>query len=472
MRRYGAEDQQNSRAVVKKGVLLSILFFCCTVALLLYCSTDAHAIEIKKKTLPDGLTVLHAERHNLPIVMLTLLIKASPLNEPADKAGIAYLTVKMLTEGTRKRKASEISEEIEFIGASIDSSTGSDYTIVSLSVLKKDVEKGFDIFSDVLLNPSFSEEDINRKKEIIKGSLRQSEEDPSFVASKAFIKEVFDDHPYGRLVNGSAESIDNIKRDDIVKFYHDHYSPDNAILAVVGDLTADELNLLIERYLGQWKARHRTQNTENITQIGKNHKGKKVVIIDKDITQANIIFGHLGIERNNPDYYAVSVMNYILGGGGFASRLMKVVRDERGLTYSIYSSFSGNKDPGQFEVEVQTKNESAGIVIKEILRQINKIRTDFVTEQELKDAKAYLTGSFPRRLETSRRVADFLAAAQFYNLGDDYIEKYPDYINGVTKEDVWRVAKRYLDPENYVLVVVGNQKKIDLSHFQSSENIY
>ncbi len=458
---------QSSKSKVRLSASsLQLLAFSLLILLTAYCllftSGDAYAIEIKKKTLPDGLTVLHAERHNLPIVMLTLLIKASPLNEPADKAGIAYLTAKMLAEGTQKRKASEISEEIEFIGASIDSSTGSDYTTVSLSVLKKDVEKGFDIFSDVLLNPSFSEEDISRKKEIIKGSLRQSEEDPSFVASKAFIKEVFDDHPYGRLVNGSAESIDNIKRDDIVKFYYDHYSPDNAILSVVGDLTADELNLLIERYLGQWKARHRTQNTENRTQIGKNHKGKKVVIIDKDITQANIIFGHLGIERNNPDYYAVSVMNYILGGGGFSSRLMKVVRDEMGLTYSIYSSFSGNKEQGQFEVEVQTKNESAGIVIKEILRQINKIRTDPVTEQELKDAKAYLTGSFPRRLETSRRVADFLAAAQFYNLGDDYIEKYPDYINGVTKEEVWRVAKRYLNPENYVLVIVGNQNKIDL----------
>lgn len=164
-------------------------------------------------------------------------------------------------------------------------------------------------------------------------------------------------------------------------------------------------------------------------------------------------------------------MNYILGGGGFASRLMKVVRDEMGLTYSIYSSFSGNKEPGQFEVEVQTKNESAGTVIKEILKQINKIKTETVTNQELKDAKAYLTGSFPRRLETSRRIADFLAAVQFYNLGDDYIEKYPDYISRVTKEDILRVAKKYLNSENYILVIVGNKKKMDLSYIQPSENI-
>ncbi|MEW6740946.1 MAG: pitrilysin family protein [Nitrospirota bacterium] len=463
--------------IYKRGIAQSwekffLSLLCCLLSVFCILSS-AHAIEIKKQTLPNGLTVLHAERHNLPIVMLTILIKASPLNEPADKAGIAYLTAKMLAEGTQKRKASEISEEIEFVGASLDASTSSDYTTISLSVLKKDMEKGFEIFSDVLQNPSFPEEEINRRKEIIKGSLRQSEEDPSFVASKAFIKEVFDEHPYGRLVNGSIESIDNIKRDDIARFYHEHYLPENAILSVVGDLTSEELGALIERYMGQWKAEvGRQQSAVSGHQLETKKNKPKIVVIDRDITQANIVLGHRGIARDNPDYYAVSVMNYILGGGGFASRLMKVVRDEMGLTYSIYSSFSGNKEPGQFEVEVQTKNESAGIVIKEILKQINKIKTETVTDLELKDAKAYLTGSFPRRLETSRRIADFLAAVQFYNLGDDYIERYPDYINRVTKKDVLRVAEKYLNPENYVLVIVGNQKKIDLSHFQSSKNIY
>ncbi|GER93690.1 insulinase family protein [hot springs metagenome] len=428
-------------------------------------------VEFRKHTLSNGLTVLHAERHNLPIVMVTLLIKASPLNEPDDKAGIAYLTAKMLTEGTKKRKASEISEEIEFMGASLDASTSSDYTTISLSVLRKDVEKGFEIFSDVLQNPLFPEEEIKRKKEIIKGSLMQSEEDPSFVASKTFIKEVFGDHPYGRLVNGSIETIDSIKRGDIVKFYNEHYISDNAILSVVGDITPNELNSLIDKYLGRWKTGDKSQQTEVRIQTEKKHKDKKIVIIDKNITQANIIFGHRGIARDNPDYYAVSVMNYILGGGGFASRLMKVLRDDMGLTYSIYSSFSGNKEIGQFEVEVQTKNESAGTAIREILKQINKIKTEAVTEQELNDAKAYLTGSFPRRLETSKRIADFLAAVEFYKLGDDYIKRYPDYINQVTKEDVLRVAKKYLNSENYVLVIVGDKKKIDLSYLQPSENI-
>jgi zinc protease len=451
----------NSKQFKKTLIFLLLLFTA-------YCSllTDSYALEVKKQTLPNGLKVIHVERHNLPIVVANLIIKASPLNESEDKAGTAYLTSAMLPEGTHKRKASEISEEIEFIGAALNTSTNSDYTTVSLSVLKKDVEKGFEIFSDILLNPSFPENEINRKKDLIKGSLRQSEEDPSFVADKAFIKEVFGKHPYGRLVSGSIEGIDNIKREDILNFYNDYYLPDRAILSIVGAITPEELNSLTERYLKQWKAGDRRQKTEDRAQTEKKHENKKVVVIDKDITQANIVLGHIGIARDNPDYYAVSVMNYILGGGGFASRLMKVIRDEMGLTYSIYSSFSVNKETGQFKVDVQTKNEAAGIVIKEILNQINKIKTEPVLDQELDDAKAYLTGSFPRRLETSRKIADFLSAVEFYNLGDDYIEKYSEYINRVTKEDILRVAKKYLDIENYVLVVVGNQKRLNLSNLQ------
>jgi zinc protease len=435
-------------------LFLAMVVICCSLL------TDAHAVEFKKQTLDNGLTILHAERHNLPVVMVSLLLKASPLNE--NKAGTAYLTSNMLTEGTTKRKASEISEEIEFIGASMGASTNHDYTTVSLSVLKKDIEKGFEIFSDVLLNPLFSEDELKRKKELIKGSLKQQEEEPSFIAERAFIKEVFNEHPYGRLVEGSAESIDSITRNDIIDFYKEHYLPGNAVIAVVGDITFRELNDLIKRHLGEWKSKSISRKAEVKSQAQEKKKEHRIVLIDKDITQANILLGHHGISRDNPDYYAVSVMNYILGGGGFASRLMKSVRDDMGLAYSIHSLFSANKETGRFEVEVQTKNESAATVVREILKQIKHIKTECVTEDELGDAKSYLTGSFPRRLETSRKIADFLAVSQFYNLGDDYIEKYPEHINKVTKEDVLRVAKKYLDDENYILVVVGNQKIIKI----------
>jgi zinc protease len=190
---------------------------------------------------------------------------------------------------------------------------------------------------------------------------------------------------------------------------------------------------------------------------------KKVIRIDKELTQANIVLGHLGISRDNPDYYAVSVMNYVLGGGGFSSRLMQSVRDKMGLAYDVHSFFASQKEGGFFEIGVQTKNESAHTAVEEILKQIAWIRRDHIAEEELAEAKAYLTGSFPRRLDTNRKIADFLASVEFYALGFDYAEKYPVYINSVTKDDVLRVARKYLTAEDYVLVVVANQKKTKLN---------
>ncbi len=447
----------NSELYKKRQAFLFLLLF--TVYCLL--STDVYALNVKRTTLQNSLIVLHSEEHSLPIVMVTLLVKASQLNEPKDKAGLANLTAELLLEGTKHRKSTDISEEIEFLGASLDTSTSRDYTTISLSILKKDINKGFELFCDILLNPTFPQQEIERKKELIKGSLRQSEEDPSFIAERTFRKEVFGEHPYGRLTEGSAETIDNIRREDLIKFYSDYFLPNNSILSIVGDLTEEELNALIKKYLDDWKK----ADLPPITANGLDEKKtKRVVKIDKDLTQANILLGHIGISRDNPDYYAVSIMNYIFGGGGFSSRLMQSIRDEMGLAYDVDSSFSLNKEKGLFQVEVQTKNESADLVISEILKQMERIRKEYVSDEELTDAKSYLTGSFPRRLDTNRKIADFLALVEFYNFGLDYIEKYSGYINSVIKEDILRVARKYLDPENYVLVIVANQKKAALKH--------
>jgi zinc protease len=330
-----------------------------------------------------------------------------------------------------------------------------------LSVLKKDVNKGFDLCSDILLDPSFPAEEIDRKKDIIKGSLKQREEEPSFLSERAFRKEIFGEHPYGRLVEGSVETIDAIQRDDLIKFHKYYFVPNNSILSVVGDLTQEELIVLLEKYLGGWKS------AEFLPRVAKQSEGsktRKVIKIEKDLTQANIILGNPGIGRDNPDYYAVTVMNYILGGGGFSSRLMQTVREKMGLAYDVHSFFAAYKETGSFQAGVQTKNESANAAIDEILKQIEKMKKEEVSEQELSDAKAYLTGSFPRRLDTNRKISDFLASIEFYNLGLNYDRKYIEYINSVTKEDVLRVAGKYLNPENGVLVVVADQKKAQLKY--------
>ncbi len=455
----GSQKSERIQRLFTIDFRLLTLFLLATVYCLL--TTDVFALDVNKKLLNNGLIVLHSEKHNIPIVMVTMIVKASPLDEPKEKAGLANLVAELLDEGTKNRKSSEISEEIEFIGASLGASAGGDYTTITLSVLKKDVEKGFELFSDIVLNPVFPQEELDRKRELIKGSLKQREEEPSFLADRAFKKEIFGEHPYGRQIEGTTETLSVINREDLIKFHQKYFIPNNAILSVVGDLTPDELNSLIKKYLGSWKIAEMPEKQINPMP---EEKTKKVIKIEKDVTQANIIIGHLGISRDNPDYYAVSVMNYILGGGGFSSRLMQRIRDDMGLAYDVHSFFAPGKEKGVFQAGVQTKNESANTAITEIIKQIERIRKEEVSDIELADAKAYLTGSFPRRLDTNRKIADFLATIEFYNLGLDYAEKYPSYINSVTKEDVLRVAKKYLAPENFVLVVVANQKKAELKY--------
>jgi zinc protease len=441
----------------------TIILLSAILVVLLSMPFAADALDMRKDSLAGGLTVIHVERHELPIVSATLLIKASPLQEDKDRAGTAHMTAKMLLEGTAKRKATDISHQMDFIGGSLETSVNDDFTTVSLSVLKKDIETGFDILSDILLHPSFSDGELIRRKTLLTGYLKKMEEAPSYIAGREFQKRVFGDFSYGRQVTGDVESISGISRFDLVKFHETWYRPDNSILVVVGDLGRDELAGLIRKYLASWKATGKKPASKVSAQFAssKNIKPRKE-IIDMDVSQANIMMGHSGIARSNPDYYSVQIMNYVLGGGGFASRLMKIIRGEKGLTYSIYSSFYANRHPGRFEIGVQTKNEAAGIVIKETIEQIRRIRTEGVTDEELRDAKDFLVGSFPRRIETGQKVAGFLTAMEFYELGDDYIEKYRDYILKVTKEDVLKAAGKYLNEEDMIIVVVGNKKKLKL----------
>jgi len=424
------------------------------VFLLLHPSSEA--LDVKRKVLENGLTLLMVERHNVPVVMVTVGIRAGNLFEPEEKAGLANLTAELLTSGTNKRTAYEISEGIEFVGASLDASGGDDYITVTLSVLKKDIDLGFDLLSDVILNPVFPEDELNKRKEHIKGGLKSEEEDPGFIAKREFKKAVFGTHPYGRLITGDSKTIDRIKRDDLRRFHSDYYIPGNAIMSVVGDITPREVSELLEKYFSAWQSKE--PKTFSLPAI-ETRKGKKTIAIDRDLTQASIILGHEGISRDNPDYYAISVMNYVLGGGGFSSRLMQNVRDEKGLVYDIHSFFDANKYGGYFQVVLQTKNESANVAIEEVIKEIKNIQLNGISGTELLDAKTFLIGSFPMRIETNRRIADFLVAVEFYGLGIDYIDKYPRYIGSVTKEDILRVAKRYLDPDNYILVIVADQQK-------------
>ena len=415
----------------------------------------------EREVLSNDMVLLHAERKSVPIVTIVMAIKAGSIAEPPEKAGVAYLTAALLTEGTHKRSSRDIGEAIEFVGGSLSASAGADYATVSLSVLKKDIELGFALLSDIVLHPVFSEDELKRKQRITRNWLIQQNEEPGTVASIAFSKAVYGEHPYGRQVQGTITSIDAISRQDVMDFHGTRYAPNNTIMSVAGDISREELKSLLGRHFGDWQKKSIPSTTLPLVDAG---KGPNVIKISKDLTQANIILGHLGISREDPEYYAALVMNYILGGGGFASRLMDNIRDNRGLAYDVHSSFSASKYGGSFQAGLQTKNDSANLAIEEILKEMERIRTEPVTDKELEDAKSYLTGSFPLRIDSNSKIAGFNLAVEYYGLGLDYVDKYPAIINAVTKEDILRVAKKYLDTRNYVLVVVGDMEKAKLKY--------
>ena len=437
--------------------LISAIFI-----LVLSLAAPAAATQLaERETLPNGMVVLHSGRHSVPMVSVVMAIRAGSIAEPSAKAGLAYLTAALLNEGTQKRTSREISEAIEFVGGSLSASAGADYTTVSLTVLKKDIALGFDLLSDIVLHPAFQEEEIARKKQITKNRLIQQNEEPGVVASIAFSKAVFGEHPYGRQVQGTVETLDTITRQDLADFHSAYFTPNNTIVSVVGDISRDELIQLLGRYFGDWQQKKMPENV--LPAIGQK-KSPTVIKVNKDLTQTNIILGHLGVTRDNPDYYAVTVMNYILGGGGFASRLVDNIRDNRGLAYDVHSYFSASKYSGNFQAGLQTKNESANTAIAEVIREMERMRTEPVSDKELADAKSYLTGSFPLRVDSNSKIAGFNLAVEYYGLGLDYIDRYPAIINAITKEDILNVAKKYLDPANYVLVVVGDMEKAVLKY--------
>jgi zinc protease len=439
----------------KKVYRLWIPFLCAGIAALCLSSMPVNAAPAAKRIVTDnGMIVLIQETHSLPVVNVQVIIKAGSIRDPEDKAGLAHLTAALLDEGTATRSSVQIAEAIDFIGGDLSSGAGDDYASASLRVLKKDITTGLELLSDILLHPSFPESELERKRQETLGELVAQEDEPGEVADKAFDNIVFGPNPYHRPVEGTPQTLPAIHREDVVQFYDDLYRPNNTIMAIVGDITETEVREWLKTYFGVWEKK---AVSPPVVPPAVPLSGPVVKLIDKDLTQANIVMGHLGIDRKNPDYYAVSVMNYILGGGGFSSRLMKDLRDNQGLAYSIGSHFQASIYPGSFSVSLQTRNAAAQRAIDGVLSEIRRIRTKPVTDREMEETKAFLIGSFPLRLDTSSKIANFLAQVEFYDLGLDYAERYPKLIGSVKKDDVQRVAQKYLDPDHLALVVVAKQ---------------
>ncbi len=410
---------------------------------------------VQRTVLPNGLVVLVCEEPSLPVVTLRLVVDAGSRRDPSGREGTAHLTARGLLLGTSKRKATVINEDLDFMGVSLSTGADRDYAGITLRTLKKDLDKAFDLFMEVLTQPTFPEEEIQREIEKTLASIHASEDQPDDVAERAFSKALFSNGPYGHPVEGTKESVQGMTRDDLIRFHRSFYHPNDSILVVVGDIKLEEARTKLFSPLTAWPRIEVPQ----MPSPPPFEKGPKQVKIDRSITQANIILGHGGVARGNPDFYPLTVMNYILGGGGLTSRLMDEIRNKRGLAYSVYSYFDPGKDPGAFQIGLQTKNTSAREAISLSLEEMGRIRKELVSEQELEGAKKYLIGSFPMRFDTQGKLAQFLSQVEFYGLGLDYPEKYPSLIRSVTREEILRVAKAYLHPDEMIQVVVANLKE-------------
>lgn len=414
----------------------------------------------KRLQLPNGLIWLFSQQSDLPLVTVNLTIKAGNLFDPPQKEGLANVTAALLRYGTRTRTAQQIAEAMDFLGASFSTAGDRDTAHLKLTVLKKDLSESLKVFQDVLLNPRFAPQELQAMVQRLKGTLKSQEDEPGIVASRAFRRTLYGDFPYAFPEIGTAESLSRITNYDLIKFHRQYFRPNNAILTIVGDLTQDEAQKVVEEFFGGWEAGELppppSLPSSRLTQ-------PTVVKIDKDITQANIILGQIGIKRTDPDFFAFQVMNYILGGGGFSSRLMDNIRENRGLVYNVHSSFEPGLEPGPFDVSLETKNASGGEAVTEVLKELDRIRRDLVTEKELADAKSYLIGSLPMKMDSNAKRAALLGYVELFGLGLDYPWRYPEILNKITRDDILNVARKYLDPEKYLLVVVGKQQDISLN---------
>jgi zinc protease len=424
------------------------------LALLLAVPAGAAKPIAHREVLPNGIVLLVAERPAVPIVVVRAFAHAGAVLDPPDRAGLANLTGALLTRGTAKHTGPQLDSAIEFVGGSLSAGAGRDGLTASLAVLRKDLTLGLDLLAEVLLTPTFPADELKRKAAQIQAAIKRSEEDPGTVAGRALAKLVFPNHPYGVPVEGTVESVGKLTRDDVVRFHGANVRPDTTIVAVVGAITVDDARREILGRFGGWKAPAESPVSVPSVAAG---AALKAETIEKELTQATILLGRQAIRQTDPDYFPLTVASYVLGGGS-ASRLYARVREEGGLAYAVYSYVSPARYGASFSVSAQTRTAEVPKVIEIMREELARMTRDPVTERELKLAKEYLIGSFPLRLDTSSKVADFVVAIEEQGLGLDYAERYKERVAKVTAADVQRVAGKYFAPDTFNRVVVGAPK--------------
>ena len=414
---------------------------------------------VQTATLGNGLTLTVIEMHKVPVVDVQVMVDAGAARDPADAPGLATFTAGMLQQGAGARGALEVADEAAFLGAQLNTTASFDGAVASLHVPKRRLEAALGLLADVVLRPAFSDSEVNRQRELRGAQLVQQRDEPVAVANVAFPAIVFGAaHPYGHPLNGTDAATAALARQRIVDFYRTYYRPDGARLLIVGDVNLAEARRLVAARFGGWE---RAVVPAFPTAGPPAPAARAVYLIDKPgAAQSVIRIGHVGPPRTTPDWYALDVLNTILGGA-FTSRLNQNLRETHGYTYGAFSQFAARRLSGAFVALASVVTAKTDSSLMEFLKELRRIRDEPVPAAELAKAKAYVTLGLPGEFETTGGAAGRFRDLLAYGLPLDYYDHYIERINAVTADDVQRVARRYIDPDHFDIVVVGDKNQIE-----------
>jgi zinc protease len=411
--------------------------------------------------LPNGLRILVVENHALPIANVNLYVRSGASSDPVDKLGVAAMTAALLDKGTPTRTAVQIAETVEGVGGSISAGADQDDLTVTAGVLSDQLPLAFELLSDVVLRPTFPQEEMETVRAQQMAALRAALGNPSNLASRMFERQVFGTaHPYGR--RSVPATVQAITRDDVVAFHGRHFVPRNALLVVSGDVTPAQAQEMARRYFGEWTGGPAPEDAYPAPPA--RQRAEIFLVHRPNSVQSSLYVGHPGLTPDNPDYYAVQVMSMVLGLSG-DSRLEEVLRARHGWTYSARSRFTRLLGGGAFSANSDVRVAVTDSALSELMVQLRRIRTEPVPQAELDRAKSFLVASFPGTVETPAQTANSLAITRLLGLPAEHLTQYPQRVGAVTAADVQRVANQYLQPDRAVLVVVGDAAQV-LSRIQ------
>jgi len=410
----------------------------------------------REKTLANGLRVVYVEDQSLPYISYSMMVSRGTAADPQAFSGLSLFVAEMLDKGTSKRSAPQIAEDLGRIGADFSTTVSADSTVISASSLSPHADVLLGLFSEMLLEPSFSETEVARMKKQFLAMIQKRVDNPEQFADLLWDDFIFGTHPYAKPALGTARSLNSLKRRQVIQHYLRHYRPNVSVLAVTGRITP-ELSEKIEAAFSTWERREVSPIV--YPEFAKLDKIEVRIVDNPGLVQSQIRLGHKGIKRQNNDFITLRVANTILGGA-FASRLMGRIRKDLGLTYGISSNFDARVDYGPFEIETFTKNESVGQTLTETLSVLENFRKSGVTEEEVKRAKGYLRGVFPMAIETAEKFSLNLLMLRLYGVPDSYLRNYIRDLDRVSVADVSAVIQKYFEPKQMRILIYGPSKEV------------